>query len=920
MKNRKKYGNGGAITAIANNAKPILDGIMSLLEGTPQYSEQPIVNINTVRNMSSPYSFAMGGNIEEYAYGGEEDEDMNIRKVKRPILLKKGKTIDVTPITPTIPARILKPRSVFSMTPIERRRIGDLATLPAGEREQAFSMLPEDEQIKATSKFIGEIPNKELASGIKTISDVDNSGGLGNVVLNDQEQWLDNWYNVRGKKFGIPFKPKKASKITFSKNEALGEYTPVVQSIDISTKLPGNKTASTYLHEKNHLFQDVIPEIKTQIKGSILNTLKDDYPFGGPNVYSGRPDEIHSRLMQMRYGEGIKPEDVITPEYMKKLTPERRKKYNLNLPDQQLMDLLNKTVSVSKKSTPMIAAMGGQAGDYSEDQLAQLQQKADELGITIEELLEMIENGGEDLPSLGEDEFGLEDDDTALEDIDDEEEPVEEEYSSAEYAFGGRVPIEVEGEEVIETPNGNVKKVLGPKHEQGGVPLNVKKGTNIYSDRLSFDGKTMADRKIAREKRQNKLMSLLETDSHNNLTKNTVDRSIKAIQVEEAKDMAIQKIANKIYGTPGEAGYGDKVGKPLSPFIARPSITEQYNNIMGFDADSYMRRLGKFVPGYFNMSPQPDPDFDENGNVRKPATTTAASTAPQTPITPIGSNVGEIGDYTQGQGLFAPTTLFTPNPSQKEGDYFGGNNWTSIASPDVNSMEYADAASAASTPDNTVVEDEDTYNPLFTTGDYIGMAGNLFNAIAPIINTRNAAKATKPVINRFRGFGNKALRTNMAAQEYADAMRANAITDLATTTNTNVARNRAGARGINTMRALDIASGIEANKAKRGIDSTYSQQMLGLLGQEAQLENMQDQMEMRGQTVADAANDMNTDAYFTSMGQNLTNFGSNISNLGQNLNTSKANQDDLDLLAMLTKNGIRVGRNKKGKWALQNND
>lgn len=542
-------------------------------------------------------------------------------------------------------------------------------------------------------------------------------------------------------------------------------------------------------------------------------------------------------------------------------------------------------------------AMGGTVDDYSEDELMELQLQADEMGITIEELLEQLNSGEED-----EDPFAMLDEEEYVED------EVEEEYSGADYyAMGGNVPIEVEGEEIVESPNGNIKKVVGPKHEQGGIDINVPKGTNIYSDRLSVDGKTMADRKLNREKRLAKLFKL-EEDSTNNLSKNTIKRTSQIIEMEEEKDMAMQEIANQIYGEVGEAAYGFN-GESQPNYIQRPNIAQQYNNLEGFDADAYLRRWGKYAPKGYGQILHPNPLFDIEGNFRLSKEEEKISVMPK----PFELNDNKIVGNTTNTNTTKQLTPINPisltNPNNVGKGYWDMPETTPIISP----TEAAKNVGA----DNDIDVDEE--GNMLGVGDYLGMAGNLFGAIAPIVNTRNAARNTIPNINRFRGFGRKALETNQAAQNYADTMKTNSKIALKSNTNSAIGRNRNSARNINTLRALDIASNMEANRAENDIDNSFSGQMLNLLGQQGQLENQQNLMEMRGQTEVDIRDQMDRDAYYTNMGQNLAGVATNVQRLGRNLNIARSNKDDLDIMALLTENGIRLGRNKKGKWEIKNN-
>jgi hypothetical protein len=104
--------------------------------------------------------------------------------------------------------------------------------------------------------------------------------------------------------------------------------------------------------------------------------------------------------------------------------------------------------------------------------------------------------------------------------------------------------VEVEGNEVIEQPNSAPVQVKGPSHEQGGIDVNVEEGTKVYSDRIKVGGKTMAERKKARE---NLLFSLDEKSSTrqgDEATKNSVDRMRSNVEKEEALDLQLQELAS----------------------------------------------------------------------------------------------------------------------------------------------------------------------------------------------------------------------------------------------------------------------------------------------------------------------------------------------------------------------------------------
>lgn len=442
------------------------------------------------------------------------------------------------------------------------------------------------------------------------------------------------------------------------------------------------------------------------------------------------------------------------------------------------------------------------------------------------------------------------------------------------HAMGGSVgmtDIEVEGDEIIQTPDGNMQKMQGPSHENGGIDMTVPEGTKIYSDRLQVEGKTMQQRKLNRERRIASANKVFGANPSSAIARNTLERTKEVVGREEEQDMALQKIANKIYSVPRKAAYGDEVDDPWNDFIQSKMPGAGYQ--LPYDAyiSSQLPSSGINVPYQIG-----DSGFGSNG---KQLPESASSGAGNT-LSPINtSNIPVVGQTGAG---------FTPTPQQMA------------------------SAQEASQP-------EATYGNLgsFTTGDYIGMAGNLFNAIAPIINTKNARRATRPEINRFQGFGKQALEANAKAQGFAGVQAANAKRELDTATNSAILRNRLGARSINTARALDTVSDINRNKAANDIYAGYTNQISNLLGQEASLANQRDQIVMAGAQARDEREAQNIDNYYTNMADNLTNFGTNISNIGRNLNVSKANKDNIALLEAMSEY-FDFGRDKSGKLVIKN--
>ncbi len=184
-------------------------------------------------------------------------------------------------------------------------------------------------------------------------------------------------------------------------------------------------------------------------------------------------------------------------------------------------------------------ALGGTIDDLDENELSQIQQFADENGISIEEALEMAnQQGGEEEGGYGEQEFAT----GGRAGMKIKLNPAHKGWCTPmtkstctgkrrqfainakkwKHAMGGTaggVPIEVEHDEVLQMPNGKLHQMKGRTHESGGIDIDVPKGTKIYSDRVKIDGKTMQERKLSREKSLARLEKLSKESPVNKLIK-----------------------------------------------------------------------------------------------------------------------------------------------------------------------------------------------------------------------------------------------------------------------------------------------------------------------------------------------------------------------------------------------------------------
>lgn len=203
----------------------------------------------------------------------------------------------------------------------------------------------------------------------------------------------------------------------------------------------------------------------------------------------------------------------------------------------------------------------------------------------------------------------------------------------------------------------------------------------------------------------------------------------------------------------------------------------------------------------------------------------------------------------------------------------------------------------------------------FTRGDLMGLAGNLFGGVGPMMGTFLNRMETPKNVNFFREFGAEGLRAMQEAQALAAINRDKQLGDIKLGEEASRQRGRNSARGVNTLRALDIAADMGANQAQNQAYNAYAQQMMQLLGQKAQMENQQDQMVMQGETARDLADRQDIDNFYTNLTQNLASQSELMQKTGRDLNVAQRNRDILKLAPMYSQYGIGIEFNEKtGTW------
>lgn len=416
------------------------------------------------------------------------------------------------------------------------------------------------------------------------------------------------------------------------------------------------------------------------------------------------------------------------------------------------------------------------------------------------------------------------------------------------FAFGGQVPSEIEGEEAVELPNGEVFEAKGASHEQGGIDMLLPGGSEVFSKRIKVDGVSIADRKKKRVYKEFTLEELLKSNESDGLVKNSLKRTKQNNEKEEQLDNNIQKVVGSVLNPPAEKfAYGGPTpsGNPLMDILMQGLNGLQNNQYGGFGSDA----------------------VSKGGDIEEVVLTPG--------LKPV--NTKSAGIITKD-----PTISATPINSTVPTGEEEGFDWSSILS----GLDTGDL------------------------GNAIGMTGNVYSAFAPMNNTLKNRAGDTPNINPYKDFGKDGLAKLDESEQYIDMMKNEALQDLQLSKSGTVNRNNNSARGINTLRALNLATDAQFSNAKSDVLASSAGQMMQLLGQEAQMENQQDQMVMKGEESRDLADRMDRDNFFSNMAEDISTKGRGIQQIGKDVNQTKQNDVAMNLINQLSQYGITV--DKKG--------
>lgn len=436
------------------------------------------------------------------------------------------------------------------------------------------------------------------------------------------------------------------------------------------------------------------------------------------------------------------------------------------------------------------------------------------------------------------------------------------------FATGGKVPINAEGGEVMEPPGGEPQELQGPSHSQGGIDMQVPSGTEIYSDRLvGADGKTMADRKKLREKQISKIEKLLQKNPNDPALKKTLEKIKQNNDFLDKQDLSQMQFVKDLVDHTNKFAFGGYAGEE-SPL---PVFDNKFKNLFGLVNGGLTTNVGTTYypdPIVENMLKNQNAQDLKSNNINLGATTPNSTGSKD-------SDGDGIPDYIDADTKAGPE-VYAPASTEPSGKYGNASQNKGFSL--------------------------DNYLGGTTLGDMIGMGANLFGPMAQMKNTLANRNATPLEQNFYKNYGDQALKKIQSQYGLLDDVRDNQLQDAERNRQGTIARNNNSARGINTQRALNLATDSSMNELKANIYNQYASNAMGITKEEAAQMAQNDQMRMSGEERRAEKELQNTDNFFSNMARNISDKYRGIGETGKALNETKQRETTNEILKGMNPN------------------
>ncbi|MHA1197769.1 MAG: hypothetical protein ACTSQF_00230 [Candidatus Heimdallarchaeaceae archaeon] len=198
-------------------------------------------------------------------------------------------------------------------------------------------------------------------------------------------------------------------------------------------------------------------------------------------------------------------------------------------------------------------------------------------------------------------------------------------------------------------------------------------------------------------------------------------------------------------------------------------------------------------------------------------------------------------------------------------------------------------------PEKGIKEIYDTGDTLEDTGEFGQTTGSMISSIGQSAATTidfisNVVDGPDKETNYFADYANRTLAKINEIKTFAGVTRKMKLADTTMAERGARAANRGTARGIGSLRALDLGVHIAGMKERRAIEGEFATDVTKTLGMEADTLLNQDSVRMGAETDRAEKEQMNRDTWKTNFSQSLMNIGSTAQNIGRNMNTEKSEE------------------------------
>ena len=236
-------------------------------------------------------------------------------------------------------------------------------------------------------------------------------------------------------------------------------------------------------------------------------------------------------------------------------------------------------------------------------------------------------------------------------------------------------------------------------------------------------------------------------------------------------------------------------------------------------------------------------------------------------------------------------------------------NQTGLKIPDINKdIAFNSTPNVASPTSENKGFDFSSIFGNMTLGDTLGMGANLFGSNAQMRNIAANKAATPTEVNAFKNYGDQALKKIQSQYGYINSVRDEQLGDAELSRQGTINRNNNSARGINTQRALNLATDAQMNELKSNIYNQFAAQTMGIIGQEAGQLAQNDQVRMQGEDRRAERELQNTDNFYSNMGKAISDKYRGIGDTGKSMNDIKERGTISEIMKYLF-NNFRIDPN-----------